>query len=238
MIYLGNGMYSDAGGYLQHHGIKGQKWGVRNGPPYPIDDSPEIHRAKDSLQRNISKWGMNKDNNILYIAGRSGSGKSTKALEMAKRNNADIIHLDLYFDPKGGYDAHRSKSFDTYLKKHFPDYVKLGWPKNKISLKEWGKLLDPFEKTMDSYGKYMYKKGIPVIAEGVQLMDDTLYPDKTYFKNKPTILMTTGSIKSNVRAAKRDNITVIRDLINQWEWSKMSTKEYKAFKNEIAHSKY
>lgn len=24
---------------LEHHGIKGQKWGVRNGPPYPIDKS-------------------------------------------------------------------------------------------------------------------------------------------------------------------------------------------------------
>lgn len=23
--------------HLQHHGIKGQKWGVRNGPPYPLD---------------------------------------------------------------------------------------------------------------------------------------------------------------------------------------------------------
>lgn len=25
-------------GYIQHHGVKGQKWGVRNGPPYPIED--------------------------------------------------------------------------------------------------------------------------------------------------------------------------------------------------------
>lgn len=24
---------------LYHHGIKGQKWGVRNGPPYPLDKS-------------------------------------------------------------------------------------------------------------------------------------------------------------------------------------------------------
>lgn len=21
---------------LQHHGVKGQKWGIRNGPPYPL----------------------------------------------------------------------------------------------------------------------------------------------------------------------------------------------------------
>lgn len=24
---------------LYHHGVKGQKWGVRNGPPYPLDRS-------------------------------------------------------------------------------------------------------------------------------------------------------------------------------------------------------
>lgn len=23
--------------YLAHHGIKGQEWGVKNGPPYPLD---------------------------------------------------------------------------------------------------------------------------------------------------------------------------------------------------------
>ena len=24
--------------FLAHHGVKGQQWGVRNGPPYPIED--------------------------------------------------------------------------------------------------------------------------------------------------------------------------------------------------------
>jgi len=24
--------------YLMHHGIKGQEWGVQNGPPYPLDE--------------------------------------------------------------------------------------------------------------------------------------------------------------------------------------------------------
>ena len=31
------GKYYKPEQYLQHHGIKGQKWGVQNGPPYPLD---------------------------------------------------------------------------------------------------------------------------------------------------------------------------------------------------------
>ena len=32
---------------LAHHGIKGQKWGVRNGPPYPLDKSSESGKIED-----------------------------------------------------------------------------------------------------------------------------------------------------------------------------------------------
>lgn len=31
--------------YLEHHGIKGQKWGVRNGPPYPLKEG--AHSASE-----------------------------------------------------------------------------------------------------------------------------------------------------------------------------------------------
>lgn len=31
---------------LYHHGIKGQKWGVKNGPPYPLDDSDHSFAEK------------------------------------------------------------------------------------------------------------------------------------------------------------------------------------------------
>lgn len=39
---------------LAHHGVKGQKWGVRNGPPYPIDRS-ENGGLKNSADQPIIK---------------------------------------------------------------------------------------------------------------------------------------------------------------------------------------
>lgn len=40
--------------YLQHHGVKGQQWGVRNGPPYPIED--KVLRAGTKLNSVSSQY--------------------------------------------------------------------------------------------------------------------------------------------------------------------------------------
>ena len=41
---------------LYHHGIKGQKWGVRNGPPYPLgSDVSTGSRLKKNLENDISQ---------------------------------------------------------------------------------------------------------------------------------------------------------------------------------------
>lgn len=45
-------VYSDE---LCHHGIKGQKWGVKNGPPYPLDAKGQIKRVK-SLNSDLNNW--------------------------------------------------------------------------------------------------------------------------------------------------------------------------------------
>lgn len=39
--------------YIAHHGVKGQKWGVRNGPPYPIDRQKTINDM--SILQHLSK---------------------------------------------------------------------------------------------------------------------------------------------------------------------------------------
>lgn len=40
--------------YLVHHGIKGQKWGVRNGPPYPLGESDKS--ASEKKAKRINKF--------------------------------------------------------------------------------------------------------------------------------------------------------------------------------------
>lgn len=132
-----------------------------------------------SMASNMDTWGSNKKHNILYVSGKSGTGKTSKALNYSDPGT-DVIHLDMYFD----YDdkSHQSKEFNSYLKKHFPEYESL-YSKDE----NFGKNLERFEKVLEDYGAYQYGKGKKVVVEGVQLMDDTLYPDKTYFDDKPTI---------------------------------------------------
>ena len=36
MIKTMDDLIKDGEDFLQHHGVKGQKWGVQNGPPYPL----------------------------------------------------------------------------------------------------------------------------------------------------------------------------------------------------------
>lgn len=36
---------------LQHHGIEGQKWGVRHGPPYPLSRNTKNTGLKEDMQK-------------------------------------------------------------------------------------------------------------------------------------------------------------------------------------------
>ena len=180
---------------------------------------------------NLEEWGQSPDANILYILGHSGSGKSTKAKELALEYNADVIHLDLYFE---GYidDINRSTEFDNYMETNFPDYVRIHTPKTEITIDQWGKIVDQFAVELLEYGKYMYSKGKRVIVEGVQLMDDTLFPDKSFFKTVPTLIMSTSQFVSNWRSAIRDKVSPITYLSNR-RYDKLSRQSLKEVKKAM-----
>ena len=77
---------------LYHHGIKGQKWGVRNGPPYPIED--KVLR-KGTVLRSVT-----------------GETKNAK-----KRLKTD--HWIYTYDPKRSWDSRVYEGpFSYYLKRY------------------------------------------------------------------------------------------------------------------------
>lgn len=49
--------------YFAHHGIKGQQWGRKNGPPYPI--APEDHSRREKRERWQYSLNRNTNNNSI-----------------------------------------------------------------------------------------------------------------------------------------------------------------------------
>lgn len=69
------GIYSQNDWRLYHHGVKNQKWGVRNGPPYPLKRGYLVKEALDrgdiSTKLNPEKQNRHMANSKDYIPGRS-----------------------------------------------------------------------------------------------------------------------------------------------------------------------
>ncbi len=80
---------------LKHHGIKGQKWGVRNGPPYPLD-------GKNALFNSPSELSQFMKSNIKYSEfNKLQSPKET--LEKGSGSCHDQVILELDQLRKMGY---------------------------------------------------------------------------------------------------------------------------------------
>ena len=111
--------------YLAHHGIEGQKWGVQNGPPYPLDAQDHSYGEKKAGTSGWSKEArkdFKKDikNVKNYVYNVQGMGQISQYSSVhrpsrefvrtnAKKARIDDLHKTLDLD-----DAKSKEVLDKY----------------------------------------------------------------------------------------------------------------------------
>lgn len=105
---------------LSHHGILGQKWGKRNGPPYPLGESSHTSAEKTAAKKGFSESSKesgykpiakNKKNGTVYTVHQNGSVTYTRPI--SKTSKAVSKSLDQTVKTKNG---HISPAEDTINK--------------------------------------------------------------------------------------------------------------------------
>ena len=130
---------------------------------------------------------------------------------------------------------YQDADFNAFLKSKKFDIRDL---QNKNNKQKFGKSLERFENLIEEFGDRQYgnKK---VIVEGVQLLDDTVRPDKSYFKDKPVIVAQTNTLLSTLRANKRDGVKLydIETLYIRKKYADAWNKSLKEFESKANVSK-
>ncbi len=71
--------------YLEHHGIKGQKHGVRRGPPYPLNSAQKSGRSSGSKEEKRKRREERAAKKVSRV-GERAKQRELKAKEQTKKN--------------------------------------------------------------------------------------------------------------------------------------------------------
>lgn len=103
--------------YLEHHGVQGQKWGVKNGPPYPLyRQDPVKYKAIKRLQKaaktkkdvdtivnslsqsDKKRLGVNKNGEYLSLE----EGENVMKRILLKDGDTPVAFLDVFDEGTNG----------------------------------------------------------------------------------------------------------------------------------------
>lgn len=114
--------------YLAHHGILGQKWGVKHGPPYPLDDktSKKIKSGKvtvnikglsdEDLKRIVQRLNMEKQ---LKDLTKEQKSKGKKFTDKAIDKFGDTVLNVIFGAAETAGKSALTKRFNAILEKEF-----------------------------------------------------------------------------------------------------------------------
>ena len=97
--------------YLQHWGILGQKWGRRNGPPYPLGSS-QMSSAERRMNKKDSKWAKKNYNKIYNRTVKESKQELNEAVNEVKRT------VNMY-----GADGKVSRTYMNAFNKRFAEIM-------------------------------------------------------------------------------------------------------------------
>ena len=93
--------------FIEHHGILGQKWGVKNGPPYPLGggDYTALEREKIGRERKLNKYSRyNKKHYDTTL--KKGSELKTLTFDPTRTDKTDM-----FYAATNKIDEHHYKAF-------------------------------------------------------------------------------------------------------------------------------
>ena len=123
-----------------------------------------------------------------------------------KDEKTDVIHLDSYFELHNKNSMkNQNLNFNIFLRNHSFDPTSLNDEKLfRSNIKEYFRKVDRFTKLSEEFGRHSFDIQRKVIMEGVQLLDETMYPDKSFLADKPRIVLNINDSTAKKRASERD----------------------------------
>lgn len=130
--------------YIAHHGIKGQKWGERNGPPYPLEG--HTRNQKKNFKQFAKDWQHGKlSDNKTFKRMRDTEEYKTQRDSWQKVEN----YRDQRLSENNPLEEDEDPKFMELMNAHLSDYDKYKSVGEKIMNEELGDLMDqPMTRVM------------------------------------------------------------------------------------------
>ena len=211
MNYYGTSYWAPSNS-LSHHGILGQKWGKKNGPPYPLGSSD--HSASEK------KAGWRKSLNTKNRPSHKDISKERMSIGMEKAKNLRESDSELMemrkqidaFDKKYGLDKFESAdsaddAFYELKEKSYND------KKLESEIEQYEELQDKYAKKCSEYYSEGQKYADSVILSkyGKMATTDTYVNEKA----KTAILIIGGVVLSPIIIPAALATAAIRSAINK-----------------------